>query len=50
VCSWGSVGFSTLPPVPETMRNGFSLLEVLGFHINRELSPYVSKEFVSANC
>ena len=25
MCSWGSVGFSTLPPVPETMRNGFSV-------------------------
>ena len=33
VCNCGSVEVSTVSPVPETMRNGFPFLVVLGFHL-----------------
>jgi hypothetical protein len=33
VCNCGSVEVSTVSPVPESMRNGFPFLVVLGFHL-----------------
>jgi hypothetical protein len=33
VCNCGSVEVSTVSPVPETIRNGYSFLVVLGSHL-----------------
>jgi hypothetical protein len=33
VCNCGSVEVSTVSPFPESMRNGFPFLVVLGFHL-----------------